>query len=97
MNTLADAWKWYQNTSQQLLLMKRLATKHWDALSRDEHLGQDDRFRLLNREVVEEEASFGLKHLQDLAIVVLFSVFEAQVRQHVLAEMEAEVKPLHHP
>jgi hypothetical protein len=96
MTTLQEAWAWYAATSRQLHRMKRLAEKYWNALPWEGPLGKDDRFRLLDEVLVREEADRGLLDLDDLAVVVLFSVFEALVRQRVLDEPAEEEPSLRH-
>jgi hypothetical protein len=90
MNTLEEAWRWYEHTRHALSLMRRLAAKHWGTLPWDGGLGKDDQFRHLEGAQVREEVGYGLDHLDDLAVVVLFSVFEAVVRERVLTEVAAE-------
>ncbi|HEX8202468.1 MAG TPA: hypothetical protein VF590_18470 [Isosphaeraceae bacterium] len=77
-------------------LLKRMAMRYWDDLPWDGPLGRDDDFRDIERRVLVEAADFSLTHLDDLAIIVLFSVFEAAVRQSVLSEVEREVSSLKH-
>jgi hypothetical protein len=97
MTSLEEAWRWYESTRHQLQLMSRLGRLHWPVLPWEGPLGRDDSFRLLEGAQVEEEAAVGLAPLADLAVVVLFSVFEAEVRRRVLEQMEGEVKNLKHP
>jgi hypothetical protein len=97
MNTLEEAWRWYQITRHQLKLMRRLGGRYWADLPWGGTLGRDDYFRVLQGETVANEADFSLAQLDDLAVVVLFSVFEYQVRQFVLADVKPEVEALKHP
>ncbi len=96
MNTLEDAWRWYEVTRGNLGLMRRLAVKHWTTLPWDSQLGKDDAFRELDQEDLSDECGFSLTHLDDLAVVVLFSVFEALVRDTVYGEVEQEAQRLQH-
>jgi hypothetical protein len=96
MNTIEDAWKWYQAINTQLLRGRRLAAKYWDDLPWEGRLGRDDLFRTYNAESLCKEAELGIEHLNDLAILVLFSMFEAQVREAVYTQVEEEAKPLQH-
>ena len=96
MKTLDEAWEWYQSASQYLKLVERLGEHYWQALPWESGLERDERFRDLNGKIVAGEVRSCLAHLNDLAIVVLFSVFESQVRQHILKEIEKEVKQLQH-
>lgn len=96
MRTLADAWKWYENTRHQLRLIQRLAEHYWDDLPWQGKLSNDNYFRLADNASLVEEARFSLAHVNDLAVVVLFSVFESSVRHHVLTELEKEVPTIRH-
>jgi hypothetical protein len=51
---------------------------------------------MLDADEVVSQARFTLQHLDDLAIVVLFSVFEALVRQQVADEVRVEAASLQH-
>jgi hypothetical protein len=93
MTSLDDAWRWYQSVKGQLKLTTRIAGKYWDLLpnKRDNHLSD------LTPDLVVSNAEFVLGELDDLAIVVLFSVFEATVRTNVVEEIKVEVNRLSHP
>jgi hypothetical protein len=97
MNTLGDAWRWYAAVKQQAKLARRLAAKHWGDLPWNDGLGRDVFLRELDPAQVVKEAEFITDELADLAVVVLFSVFEAAVRETVLAEIKPEVEQLRHP
>lgn len=90
MKTLADAWAWYEASRRHAKLVRRLVANHWDALPDDPafEVGRD---RLLDGTAVVQNA------LDDLAVVVFFSVFEAIVRQHILDEVGREQQRLSHP
>ncbi len=96
MKTLEDAWHWYLCTKRQLQRMARLGRRYWDALPWDRELGNDNFFRLLNSADVLAEANASLDHLDDLAIVVLFSVFESIVRDQVAVEVRLESQAITH-
>src|SRR5437868_8719165 len=81
MNTLEDAWKWYQEAKLQVGLVRRLASEYWSELPWEGKLGKDDRFRDLERNQLEESARATLGQMDDLAVLVLFSVFESEVRK----------------
>ena len=97
MNTLDDAWRWYSVTRENLLRMNRLSRLYWRKLPWDGVLDRDDEFRLLEAADVASDTRYGLDFLDDLAIVVLFSVFEAAIRGHVKQEVEAEAAGIVHP
>jgi hypothetical protein len=99
MNTLEDAWKWYCGAKSQVGLVRRLASEYWDELPWQGKLGGDDRFKEIESEKLREDAEFTLVQMDDLAVLVLFSVFEAQVRNRLATELRTEVgeKSLSHP
>jgi hypothetical protein len=96
MMTLADAWNWYQGIRQQAKLTRRLAEKHWDDLPWDRAIGRDDYIRDLDPGRLTALTKFVIEHVDDLAVLVLFSVFEATVREAVLAEVKPEAERLRH-
>lgn len=98
MKTLDDAWRWYQDAEKSLKLVYRLGEKHWLKLPRDDasSLLRDDAFRMLEPHDITVPAKYALGHLDDLAIVVMFSVFEATVRENILAQIKPEAATLQH-
>ena len=96
MIDLDDAWTWYVTTRKQLKLFGRLGRKHWDKLPWDGKLGDDDKLKSLEAEVIVAGSAFCLDHLDDFAVLILFSVFESVVRAHVLSEVEVEKSRLRH-
>src|SRR5262245_33135990 len=76
--------------------MARLGEKHWNNLPWDGDLGRDDRLKDLVSEEILTDSKTVLDDLDDLCVLLLFSVFEATIRARVLAEVEAELPPLHH-
>lgn len=97
MITLDDAWRWYETVTRQAKLARRLAAKHWAALPWDDGLGRDPLFRELEADAVVQDSQFVTDHLDDFAVLLLFSVFEATVRESVLAEVRPEIEQLRHP
>lgn len=96
MTSLEEAWTWYENTREQLELLRRLGTRYWSALPWENCLDRDDRFRLLQGDQVVGRTTFSLAHLDDLAVVVLFSAFESVVRMEVLDEVRKEARGIRH-
>ena len=96
MMTLDDAWKWYSTTRSQLRLLGRLGGKYWDKLPWPGLLEKDDRFKNLDSQVVVAESDFGQDHLDDFAVLILFSVFESIVRGNVLTDVKEERGRLSH-
>lgn len=96
MTSLDEAWRWYDASKKQIQRMHRLAKKHWPDLPWEGGLGRDETFRMLEAEEVLTQATFALSQLDDLAIVVLFSAFEAIVRQRVADDVRVEAGNLRH-
>lgn len=91
MRDLDEAWEWYKKTHEQLKLWRRILDKYWDQLPWHGSLEQDDRFRNLDKVRLIESSNLALREFDDLAILVLFSVFESLVRSRVSEEMEQEM------
>jgi len=94
--SLADAWRWYDAARQSAETMARLGEKHWDTLPWDGDLGRDSHLKELTSAKILDGSQTVLDDLDDLCVLLLFSVFEATIRLRVLAEVEAELPPLHH-
>ncbi len=97
MTTLREAWIWYQETRRVLRAMRRLGDLHWDRLPWDGELGKDEELKPLKGPKVAREADRGLRQLDDLTIVLLFSIFESIVRERIRAEVGVEKLTLRHP
>src|SRR5665213_4044388 len=91
MKTLQDAWDWYEAAHENLVRMKRLGQRHWnDDSLQNSSICKDDKFKELEAGDIVDETMKAIEPLNDLGILVLFSVFEAAVRDH----LEVEIKPL---
>jgi hypothetical protein len=98
MKTLGDAWTWYESTRRNLERMNRLGKKHWsDPSLENASIWLDNEFKLLEEQDIVAETETGLKPLDDLAIVVLFSVFEALVRGALVELIKPEADKLSDP
>lgn len=97
MTTLEDARDWYEATLASLRLVERLAEDHWDRLPWDGPLGRDYVLRQLTAADALTPARVGQQPLDDLAVLVLFSVFESVVREAVGEQVAAEAGGLRHP
>ena len=95
MKTLEEALEWYQCSRKLLLLAERLGKRHWDSLPWDGTLGKDSQLDLSGEELIAD-AEVGLGPLDDLAVLVLFSVFESIVRTAILEEIKLESATLRH-
>jgi len=91
MKTLEEGWKWYEQARSQLRLIKRLASNYWHDLPWEGKLEKDERFKNLDHRQLEEQSQFTLEQMDDLAVLVLFSLFEFQVRDRVASEIKSEV------
>ncbi len=99
MKTLADAWRWYVDVQKALRKFHRLGEEHWLKLPWQDDafaLLQDDAFRMLEPADITGPAESALEPLEDLAIIVLFSVFEAIVRESVVQQIKPEIAILRH-
>jgi hypothetical protein len=98
MNTLADAWEWYLSTRRNLGRMQRISRKYWKEIPWESAaIGRDDEFRALEASDIEAESTASLEPIDDLAVVVLFSVFEAVVRSHIVGRIQPEATSLSDP
>jgi uncharacterized protein YutE (UPF0331/DUF86 family) len=98
MKTIADAWNWHKATKQNLARMQRLGEKHWsDASLADASLWQDDHFRRLEAADIVAETTASLKPIDDLAVVVLFSVFESHVRDYLMERIRPHAESISDP
>ena len=78
--------------------MRRLGRRHWnDPSLKDASIWQDDLFRMLDSAVIATETAASLQPIDDLAVVVLFSVFESQVRDYLVARIKPEAANLTDP
>ena len=76
--------------------MRRLGENHWNNLPWDGDLGRDNHLKDLTSGEVVNDSQTVLDDLDDLCVLLLFSVFEAAIRERVLADVEAELPPLRH-
>jgi hypothetical protein len=97
MKTLDDAWQWYEKTRFLLKGMRRLAERYWNDLPWDGALGRDNVLGDVADTRLIEAADSGIAELDDLAIVGLFSAFEATVRERLRTEVEEEKQTITHP
>jgi hypothetical protein len=94
--SLEDAWRWYESARSLTRAMQRLGKKHWDTLPWEGELGRDERLRHLDKVDVLDQSQAVLADLDDLCVLLLFSVFEAIVRARVLEDVERELPETHH-
>src|SRR5258708_2974593 len=92
--SLADAWAWYESAKKLTLVMKQLAP-HWDNLDWEGEMGRKNRLRALGASEIVARSDLVLDNLNDFCVLLLFSVFEALVRECALVDIEAEILPRH--
>jgi hypothetical protein len=96
IETLEDAWRWYQSARRLAGTMSRLGEKHWANLPWDGQLGRDERLKRLTSADILTDSKAVLDDLGDLCVLLLFSIFEATVRDRVRADVEKELSPPKH-
>lgn len=94
--SLDDAWRWYLSARRLARAMGRLGERHWNNLPWDGELGRDDHLKELTSAEILGDSQTILDDLDDLSVLLFFSVFEAAIRERVLAEVEAELPPFRH-
>jgi hypothetical protein len=97
IGSLEDAWKWYRSVRELTRSMARLGGAYWADLPWDGPLGRDTRLRDLNPSEILDKATAVLGDIDDLCVLLLFSVFEADCRAHALADVAAELPDAKHP
>jgi hypothetical protein len=96
IQSLDDAWTWYHAVRTLAFDMMTLARK-WDDPALDEVLARDNRLRHRTAVDLQVMAQAIMDDLDDLAILVMFSVFEATVRDRATADVEREMELVRHP
>src|SRR5947209_3759424 len=98
MRTLADAWNWYEATMRNLTRMRRLGEKHWnDPSLANTSIWLDDDFKMVEASQIAADTKASLSAIDDLAVVVLFSVFESRVRDFLVALIAPEAQGISDP
>jgi hypothetical protein len=97
ISSLDDAWKWYEGVHTLARDMARLGEKFWNRSEWAEPLGLDNRFRSVTSDDLRDRASTILKDRDDLAVLLLFSVFEAIVPYRVEIDVEHSLPGQLHP
>jgi hypothetical protein len=95
IESLDDAWKWYDAARTIANDMKRLA-EIWDDPALQTFLRQDNRFRDRPAAELTDAATTILNDLDDLAVLVFFTAFEANVRDRALEDVDRETAALQH-
>lgn len=96
MRTLEDVESWYKSTIKLLSLFRRIGAVYWERMPWDGAMAKDERFKTVDGVDITREADLVLGEFDDLAVFVMFSVFEANLRDFVLREMAPEAAQLSH-
>lgn len=99
MTTLEEAWTWFRAARDSLKRLPRLA-ECWDELPWDVAgfpLERDGQLNKLTARQLGDDAATASRPLNDLAVLVLFSVFEGIVRAAVVDQIKPELVGLRHP
>ncbi len=95
IGSLDDAQRWYEAVKQLTRMMERIGRRYWSTEVEDKTLGEtlhrDDLFREIGAGAIEDLAQRVRNDLDDLVVLLMFSVFEASVRQRTLDEIAREV------
>lgn len=98
MKTLQDAWDWYKSAKTNLRRMQRLGSRHWnDDSLQGTSIRKDETFKQVEADDIERESLRALAPIDDLGVLVLFSVFESAVRDHLEGVIQPLTMALGHP
>jgi hypothetical protein len=97
MTELDGAWAWYEAARATLRVAERLGEKYWDDLPWDGMMGRDNRLRDIESDKLLRNTQRAQEHIDDLAIVLMFSAFEGLVRNHAANQVQLAAAPLLHP
>ena len=78
MKSLEDAWEWYRSVREQLEHHRRFGEKFWSDPAIQGPVSKDNSLRFLTADEIAGATRLGLEPLDDIAVFVLFSVFEAE-------------------
>jgi hypothetical protein len=96
ISTLDQACRWYEGERDLAKDMHRIGSNYWDEEPYASKLALDNRFRSVESSAIGERARAVLGDLDDLAVLLLFSVFEAIVRDQALIDVDGSLRyPLH--
>lgn len=102
MRTLDDAWNWYQAVTEGMRRLTHLA-KFWGEFPWEQghewtnRVQRDNVLRHVEAVQMSADATVVTDEQDDLAILVLFSVFEATVRTNLREQLLPELTRLRHP
>lgn len=102
MRTLTEAWTWYEAVTKGMNRLTHLG-KFWGEFpwgQGDEwvrRVERDNVLRHVESIALTGDADVVMSEHDDLAVLVLFSVFEAVVRDHLKSQLAPEISRLRHP
>jgi hypothetical protein len=96
IGSLEDAWDWYRAVRTLAYDMRRLADK-WEDPGLIGVVQQNNHLRERTAIELQQKAATILDDLDDLAVLMLFSVFEATVRDRAKEDVDREIELIHHP
>jgi hypothetical protein len=97
MMTLDDAWDWFLRAKRQLGLLNRIGRRHWSSIPWDASIGRDEKLKSIEAQDIVDDTNFCLDHLNDFAVLILFSSFESILRDRARLDIRNERKRLDHP
>lgn len=100
IRSLDDAWAWYDAVNTLALAMRSLARiwqELWDNPESHEILRRSDRLRELTDLDLARHAEIVRDDRDDLAVLILFSVFELTVRDRARLAVDRETQTIQHP
>ncbi len=96
IRSLEDAWSWYAAVQKLVGWMDRMGRRYWteevEESTLKETLHKDNVFRNVESATIQDLAKEVSEDLDDLAVLLLFSVFEATVRERTIEEMDRELE-----
>jgi hypothetical protein len=97
MMTFDEAWDWYLKTREQLELLGRVGRRHWNNLPWHGELGRDEKLKSIEAEDIVADTGVSLDHLDDFAVLILFSAFESILRDRARTDVQNERDRLVNP
>ncbi len=97
MMTFDEARDWYIKTRKQLELLGRVGRRHWDHLPWDGELGRDEKLKRIEADDIVADTGFSLGHLDDFAVLILFSAFESSLRDRARTDIQTDCERLVNP
>jgi hypothetical protein len=95
--SLGDARRWYDRVRTLAKHMERLGERFWDRDEWAEALGLDNVFRDVDADDLRGGARTILEDLDDLGVLLMFSVFEAIVRDRAWIDVMDSLPDTLHP